>query len=389
MHRTSDGALRTASSQGRFLASLAPHCRRLTCLLHTPVLAEQLEMDYLVEESNVDWVDLGPHESVPKRLVRARTMACAVEQMRGSLDLLLIRAPSPLLPALARAAGPLPLALLVVGDYLASKADLNQPWWRKKMIHAWFYWNSAMQARVAQRALTIVNSRALYNQLSPTIPNLHELPTTTLRNEDFADRDDTCQERPYRVLYTGRIDRAKGLFELIEAISRLVDQGEDLVLDLVGSPQRGDRVGEELRTYSKHLGIQERVVFHGFRSLENDLLDYYREADCHVTASYAEGFPRTIWEAMANSLPVVATTVGSIPFYLQDEESALLVPPRDVQRLADAIGRLIHEGYLRRKLIANGRRLARRNTLEQRGEELMELLKKWARARKQGHGSDH
>ena len=362
---------------GRFVDSLAEQCVGVVCFQHSPLSQEVAFMDYAIQSPKVTWVDLGPHVSLPKRLMRLPHVVQSVRTWRNRLDALLIRGPSPLLPAVARAAGRVPLALLLVGDYVAGVDDLPQPRWRKELIRLWSLWNKHQQTQIAKRSLTFVNSRGLYDELQPIVPNLLETRTTTLSEADFFEREDTCICPPYHLLYTGRMDRAKGLFEMIEALSIVVRQGEEVVLDLVGWPEKGDNVLDEIQAVARERKVADRVVYHGFKSVGPELFAHYRNADIYVVASQAsEGFPRTIWEAMAHSLPVVATRVGSIPHFLQG--AAELVAPRNADELASSISRLLNTSPLRRRLIRRGLTLARQNTLEIHTRRMVEQIRQWA-----------
>lgn len=354
-----DGAIWTPGYQARFLEELARHCEMLVCFLHTALPGESPLMDTPVGAPNLSWVNLGPHDSVPRRMLRWARVQKAVRSRRDELDALLIRAPTPMLPAVAGAAGDLPLVLLVVGDYAEGISSLEQPRWRKELIRLWALWNRACQFRVARRAVTFVNSRKLFQDLKGKVPRLYETRTTTLRAGDFFVREDTCQGRPVRLLYTGRIAAEKGLRYLAESVVQLANAGEDIVLDLAGPMEAGQTVLAEVDAILSRAGLSGRWRYLGCKAVGAELFDLYRRADVFVIASESEGFPRTIWEAMANSVPVVATAVGSIPYYLVDGESALLVPPRDVRALAAAIRRLIHDGELRRSIIRAGMNLAR------------------------------
>ena len=363
---------------GRFVDSLAEQCVGVVCFQHSPLSQEVAFMDYAIQSPKVTWVDLGPHVSLPKRLMRLPHVVQSVRTWRNRLDALLIRGPSPLLPAVARAAGRVPLALLLVGDYVAGVDDLPQPWWRKELIRLWARWNQRQQLTIARRSLTFVNSHKLYEQLRPYVPNLYETRTTTLTATDFYVRNDTCLSPPYHLLYTGRMDRAKGLFDMVEALALLVAQGQDVVLDLVGWPEKGDTILSEIQQVVQASGVAGRVIYHGFKPVGPKLFAYYQGADIYVIAStLSEGFPRTIWEAMAHSLPVVATTVGAIPMFLKDGVTARLVPPENSDLLAQAILEIIRNQVLRQSLIDQGAELARQNTLERRAQEMISQLEQW------------
>ncbi len=376
--RAPDGRLQMSGPQGRFLDALAAQCERLTCFLHSARTDELAYLDHTLGASNIRWVDLGPHASLPTRMLRSPLSAHVVRLYRRELDALLIRGPSPLLPILARAARGIPTTLLLVGDYVQVVRDSPQPLWRKGLIRLWAHANARGQSRAARRTLTLVNSRELRDRLRPLLPDIRETRTTTLSDTDFFRRDDTCRQRPVRLLYTGRMETGKGLLVLIESLALLVGQEEDVVLDLVGRPQRGDPVLDEALALARELGVGHRVHYHGYRSLGGDLFDFYQRADIYVQPSlWTEGFPRSLWEALAYSLPVVATRVGSIPYDLRDGHSARLVTPRCAEALAGGIWDVLHDRDLRRRLIVNGFTLARSNTLERRASELVSLIESW------------
>lgn len=370
-----DGRIHLPGFLGRFIDSLAESCQSLVCFLHSLQPDEPAILDYPLQSKRVEWVDIGSHASIPMRMLRAGQVKRIVSTWTGRLDVMLIRGPSPLLPDIAAACGSLPVALLLVGDYLAGVDDLPQPAWRKELIRLWSRWNASRQLKVARRSLTFVNSRLLYRQLEPYVPRLVETRTTTLTREDFYVREDTCQSRPIRLLYTGRLTASKGILDMVTALAQLVGQGEDVVLDLVGMIEKGEEgLPGQIRRVAEEIGVGGRVVYHGYRPVGPELFAFYRAADIYVIASQSsfEGFPRTIWEAMANSLPVVATRVGSIPDYV--EGAVLLVPPRSPHELMNAIAQIIQDSQLRKNLISIGMRLAKVNTIENRTREMIDCL---------------
>lgn len=374
-----DGAqIRMPAYQGRFVDALADECSEVVCFLHSPMAAEQAQMDYALQKRNVRLVELGPHASVPRRLWSARKYIRIFRSQKAGLDALLLRGPSPLLPALANAARPVPTALLLVGDNVAGVNDSRQPFWRREAIRLLWQRNQRRQDQIARQSLTFVNSGKLFREMQPAVPNLVETRTTTLTREDFFDREDTCTRAPYHLLYTGRMARGKGLIEMVEALAALVQAGEDVVLDLVGWPEKNDDVLEEMKQVAVRLQVADRVKFHGSKAAGPELYAHYRTADVYVIASKSdsEGFPRTIWEAMAHSLPVVATSVGSIPEFVG--ESAELVIPASSRDLAKAIRLVIKNPIRRREMIHRGRFLALNSTLDTQVGNLVHEVERWA-----------
>lgn len=363
---------------GCFVDGLAAQCEYLACFQHSPRPSEQALLDYRIDSGNVELFDIGRHVSVPRRVAGSRRSTIALEKRRRGLDCLLVRGPSPLLPAFVRAAGDLPTALLLVGSYVDGVDGLPQPRWRKELIRWWFHYNKWGQDRAVRRSLTFVNSRKLFDEMEGWAPFLVETRTTTLNQGDFFLREDTCVNRPVRLLYAGRLDPGKGLDEIVETLAALVREGRDLILDLVGWADAGSGIVQELLERAEKGGVTDRVLYHGRAALGPELFGHYRNADIYVIASrLSEGFPRTIWEAMAHSVPVVATRVGSIPQFAG--EAVELAEPRNPTDLARALRRVLDDGERRRRMIAEGHRLARQNTLDVRCREMVDAIRGWVR----------
>ena len=124
------------------------------------------------------------------------------------------------------------------------------------------------------------------------------------------------------------------------------------------------------------LSLKEYVFIHGKKKVGPELFKFYKDCQLFLIPSYFESFPRTIWEAFANSLPVIASEVGSIPYYTSDKENILLIKPRDVTSLKNAMVELIENQILRKKLIINGRKCVEDITLEIQSKLLMKNLHK-------------
>lgn len=359
---------------GRFLDGLASYCDELVLFLH-PSDNPEIHYNYDLKSSNIRWVNLGPPHSAPYRTLFGSEYRKKVEKHLEDLDAFLIRGPTPLLPALAKLGSSLPVALLLGGDYLAGVESLPQPGWRKELIRIWAIYYNHCQLDAAKKCLTFVNSHKLFSEMRADLDNLIETKTTTLSKDDFYWRKDTCNSMPIHILYTGRMDPAKGLMDILTAVYRLHTLGIEVALDLVGKEDEGSTIVDELFIKADEFHLSEFINFHGFKPLGPELFTYYKNGDIYVIASQSsEGFPRTIWEAMAHSLPVVATKVGSIPYFLTNEENALLVEPNNIADLVGAIQRIIMDGELRRRLIRNAYQVPKSNTIEIRSKEMIQSI---------------
>jgi len=86
------------------------------------------------------------------------------------------------------------------------------------------------------------------------------------------------------------------------------------------------------------LGVSDRLILAGH---QDDVTPYFAAADLAIISSDTEGSPNALLEAMAAGKPVVATAVGGIPEIVTNEDTALLVPPGDPGKLAEAMARAL------------------------------------------------
>jgi glycosyltransferase involved in cell wall biosynthesis len=121
------------------------------------------------------------------------------------------------------------------------------------------------------------------------------------------------------------------------------------------------------------LGLGASVHWAGYVSY-GSMWEYLRTSDIFVLPTLSEGTPHVLVEARANSLPVVASRVGGVPTSVTDGHDGLLVPPRDAGAIAEAVGRIISDGDLRRKLIRNGLLSAREMTVDRFADTIRHYL---------------
>jgi glycosyltransferase involved in cell wall biosynthesis len=133
---------------------------------------------------------------------------------------------------------------------------------------------------------------------------------------------------------------------------------------IVGDNNIDQQYKEELKELTRRLGLEDRVIFTGFRM---DVPDLLAALSIVVSPSLGlEGLSNSLLESMATGLPVVATRVGGTPEIVEDGESGLLVPPGDPSALAAAISRLLQDRMTAKRLGQSARRqVLSRYSLEQ------------------------
>ena len=138
-------------------------------------------------------------------------------------------------------------------------------------------------------------------------------------NQQFEPTDKTVKEdEPVRLLYIGRLIEVKGVRLLLYAMKKLVDEGENIELELLGDgPQR-----EEYEQIVQEQGLGERVFFRGYQL---DKESYYSVTQIFVYPSiWQEAFGISIVEAMAHGMLCVASRSGGIPEIIDHEVDGLL-----------------------------------------------------------------
>lgn len=152
---------------------------------------------------------------------------------------------------------------------------------------------------------------------------------------------------PLRLIYFGRLAPEKGLLETIEALRVARGRGVAARLVLAGSGPEEPR----LRQFVRDAGLAREVAFVGPAYGEHKA-ELLAQADVLVLASYGEGLPYALLEAMAAGCVPIVTPVGAIPDVVSEGEHGLLVAPRDAEAVADAIARLAGDRALLARMSA-------------------------------------
>jgi glycosyltransferase involved in cell wall biosynthesis len=151
-----------------------------------------------------------------------------------------------------------------------------------------------------------------------------------------------------------RLDLQKGFEYLLRAVRELCNIFYGLKVVIVGEgPDR-----KAIESMVLEYGLQGNVILAGQQS---DMPGVYAAMDIFVLPSLNEGLPMTILEAMAASKPVIATRVGAIPKVIDDGENGLLVDPRDVDGLRNAIANLLSDPERCRRMGEKAHDWVRRN----------------------------
>lgn len=174
-----------------------------------------------------------------------------------------------------------------------------------------------------------------------------------LNFSEFEYRPDGRQ--PNRIVAVGRLSQEKGFGYLLRAAHELARRGQHVEVDFVGD---GEEAGK-LKALAQQLGISDRVRFRGWLKFEA-VQAAISEATLlvHPSDGLGDGLPNVIREAMALGTPVIASDIAGIHEALDDGRCGMLLPPRDVTVLANAIESLLQDPVLRRTFAERARKRA-------------------------------
>ena len=210
--------------------------------------------------------------------------------------------------------------------------------------------HQAQRHIVKKSTVSIFAGKDLYSRFNNiSKSSLLTSPFITFSKGDKYYRKDTCTNQLIYLTYVGIFSKRKGLMELMNVFNELSIRYSNVRLILVG---KGD-LEDEINAFIQSNALQDKVELTGYIGDKIKLSSIYKKSDIFVLPSYMEGFPRVVYEAMLNSLPVVCTNVGGIPNFLTNGVHALIHHPGDLKAMQAYIEKIINNKKVREKLIAN------------------------------------
>jgi glycosyltransferase involved in cell wall biosynthesis len=188
----------------------------------------------------------------------------------------------------------------------------------------------------------------------------------------FSPRPFRPDPSPLNLICVGRLAPVKAQHILLAAVERLVRNNVNVRLHIAGGGP--DRKSLEAGAAARH--IQDHVVFHGF-TLQEKLDELYRNTDIFVLASFAEGVPGVLMEAMSMEIPCVSTWITGVPELIRNGIDGLLVAPSDDEAFAAAVAQLAADRDLRLRIGQAARaRILDRFLLEKNAAQLAGILRR-------------
>ncbi|MFC1734851.1 glycosyltransferase family 4 protein [Candidatus Hydrogenedentota bacterium] len=154
----------------------------------------------------------------------------------------------------------------------------------------------------------------------------------------------------FTILSIGRLVPQKCQTYLVEACKALKERGVEFECLIIGDGPDERKLKAMIREY----GLEDVVKLRG-PAFQEEIRRYYDMADVFVLPSLIEGIPVVYMEAMSKEAPVIATRIAGVPELIENGVSGILVEPRQVGPLADAIFSLVNDSELRKEIGKNAR----------------------------------
>lgn len=157
---------------------------------------------------------------------------------------------------------------------------------------------------------------------------------STYRRADFVNISEPSVASPFRVLFAGRVEEEKGVFDLLEIAKRFATEGrQDIIFDICGE---GSAL-ESLRLAANLSGVDNLFICHGYCS-KPQMREMFSRSHVVIVPTrtdFIEGFNRVVCESILSGRPVVTSAVCPALSYVRD--AVVEVPPNDVQAYGDAL----------------------------------------------------
>jgi L-malate glycosyltransferase len=146
----------------------------------------------------------------------------------------------------------------------------------------------------------------------------------------------------------GRLERQKRIDRALMLFSKMKSEGANIHLLIFGD----GRLKAKLKRLASNLGTTDSVSFFDFVP---DVENYFRYFDVLLFTSEYEGLPLTVWEAMANEVPILAPDVGGFKEILAENKCGLIYEPGNLAEAKDKLFLLLKDEKLRKELAQNGK----------------------------------
>ncbi len=157
--------------------------------------------------------------------------------------------------------------------------------------------------------------------------------STLLQNFSYEEKQKKSDlSKKINILFLARMEKEKGVFELIDAFNKLKEEFSQIELTLAGN-------GTNFKEISSYISGMSNIKLLGHIEGEAKA-KAFKEADIYALPSYSEGLPVSVLEAMAFGLPIVTTSVGGLKYFFKEEMGYTTIP-KEREDLQEKLKQLI------------------------------------------------
>lgn len=181
------------------------------------------------------------------------------------------------------------------------------------------------------------------------------------------------KDKPIRLLSAGVFFPYRNYETLVQVVGHLRSEGYDAHLDIIGSTDMDKPYADSIRNLIKENGLQEHITVWG-QVDEETYARLYNEADIFMFLNIDQSWGLAVFEAMSCGLPVlVSNSVGAIEL-LHHDQDAVILEPKDVDEVCNAITKLVSDGEYYSRLSQNAMAAVKEFTWEKLYCEKVESL---------------
>lgn len=345
---------------GKWVESLTPFFNKIVLVCYE---SEDPTLNYQISSKKVSVISLGEKPSgIFTRVInfiKKREQLCKKLNM---IDMIGIRAPTPLAVPLLFFVRNKDCFLLLVGNMWRINQYSDRVWWKKFLIFVYWYCDHFLLSLMANKYLTFGNG-TYFRKEFPLIKNLEVIFTSTISNEDIQIAPKTRKiGSTFNLIYSGRVSSDKGICSVIRAIPALNKRGVNICFTIMGG---GDDEVSRIIGLSKELGVFNQIKMLGLVSEKTILRKNLLNADAMIVPSLWDFQPRSIWEGMSAGLPMlISRGIKSVEADFIHRQDICMFEPNNIIEIESELFELVTNKNLYGGLSRASLQIANRRTAE-------------------------